>query len=100
MVDSSKDADRGLCKVCGVNPKAINYKKNGKTFYRSRCNACLKHYPNNALVCTMCGFVAKYPEQLVPVSAAKTDSSVCLNCDVVRKKGRAKLDRLKPVADS
>lgn len=32
---------RPLCK-CGFRPKAVNYKKNGKTFYRSRCDICAK----------------------------------------------------------
>lgn len=56
--------------------------------------------PHSSLICSMCGFVAKYPEQLVPVSSADTKNSVCLNCDVVRRKERAKLDKFKPVADS
>jgi hypothetical protein len=29
--------------MCGLRPTAVNYKKNGKTFYRSLCNVCLKH---------------------------------------------------------
>ena len=33
---------RPLCS-CGLRPTAINYKKHGKTFYRSMCNVCLKH---------------------------------------------------------
>ena len=32
---------RPLC-VCRQRPAAINYKKNGKTFYRRRCEICLK----------------------------------------------------------
>ena len=33
---------RPMCK-CGVRPCAINYKKEGKTFYRKLCERCLKH---------------------------------------------------------
>ena len=33
---------RPLCK-CGERPKAINYKKQGKVYYRSLCEICLAH---------------------------------------------------------
>lgn len=33
---------RPLC-VCGQRPAAVNYKKDGKTFYRKKCEICLKH---------------------------------------------------------
>jgi hypothetical protein len=33
---------RPLC-LCGQRPSAVNYKKNGKTFYRKKCEICLKH---------------------------------------------------------
>lgn len=100
MNNDEKIAERGLCAVCGVNPRAINYKRNGKTFYRLKCNSCLKHNSRAAFRCVMCGFEAIYEEQLVPVSTKKADESVCLNCDVVRKKQRVKIDMLKPVADN
>jgi hypothetical protein len=32
---------RPLCR-CGSRPRAVNYKKNGKTFYRSLCDICTK----------------------------------------------------------
>jgi hypothetical protein len=32
---------RPLC-TCGHRPAAVNYRKNGKTYYRSLCEACLK----------------------------------------------------------
>lgn len=31
---------RPLC-TCGLRPAAVNYKKNGKTFYRKLCESCL-----------------------------------------------------------
>lgn len=33
---------RPLCK-CGQRPKALNYYKNGKAYYRSLCEACMAH---------------------------------------------------------
>lgn len=86
--------DRGVCEVCAIRPRAINYKKDGKTYYRSKCNQCLKFRYADSYTCVMCGFRARYEEQLV--LAEKADESVCLNCDVVRQKERV---RLKPVAD-
>ncbi len=99
MQDRTKIAERGLCAVCHVNPRAINYKRNGKTFYRSKCNSCLKHNARSAFRCVMCGFEARYEEQLVPVSTIKADESVCLNCDVIRNKERVIINKLKPIAD-
>ena len=32
---------RPLCE-CGLRPSAVNYHKNGNTFYRSMCETCLK----------------------------------------------------------
>lgn len=32
---------RPLC-TCGLRPAAVNYHKNGKTYYRRLCEACLK----------------------------------------------------------
>ena len=33
---------RPLCK-CGHRPAAINYKKQGKVYYRKLCEICLRH---------------------------------------------------------
>lgn len=33
---------RPICK-CGERPKAVNYKKDGKIYYRSKCEVCLKN---------------------------------------------------------
>ncbi len=99
MIKDSKIAERGMCDVCQVNSRAVNYKKNGKTYYRSKCNSCLKHNVQAEFQCVMCGFEARYEEQLVPVSTIKADESVCLNCEVVRTKKRISMNKLKPVAD-
>lgn len=34
-----------LCSNCGIRPKQGNGKKNGKTYYKSKCARCTK-YPN------------------------------------------------------
>jgi hypothetical protein len=65
---------RPLC-ICGFRPAAINYHKNGKTYYRKKCEVCLiggvsKGIPkwyrdgfrlNNS--CDKCGFKSKHKEQ-------------------------------------
>ena len=33
---------RPLCK-CGQRPRAVNYKKNGRIYYRSLCEICMAH---------------------------------------------------------
>lgn len=66
---------RPLC-ICKQRPAAINYKKNGKTFYRKKCEICLKHghvgygIPKWKMagyvkkdVCEKCNFKSKHTEQ-------------------------------------
>lgn len=64
---------RPLCK-CGIRPAAVNYHKNGKTFYRSKCETCVygkecniprwyKSGYRKKLKCDKCGFASKYQEQ-------------------------------------
>jgi hypothetical protein len=62
---------RPLC-TCGYKPAAINYYKNGKTYYRSLCEVCLKggsviprwqragYKLKNT--CDKCGFKSPYKE--------------------------------------
>ena len=69
---------RPLCKECGKRPRAINYVRNDKTYYRSKCTECLakqkrqkpfkprwqqKGYKKK-MTCDLCGFRAKYPQQI------------------------------------
>ena len=64
---------RPLCK-CGLRPRAINYIKNKKTYYRSLCELCMAHglyyrvprwlragYKMKS-ICERCGFQSKYQE--------------------------------------
>ena len=65
---------RSLCKNCGERPVAINYRKEGKVFYRSKCDHCAKgRHPGKPLwykagyrkkmKCDHCGFVGQHQEQ-------------------------------------
>jgi hypothetical protein len=83
-----------LCERCGINPKAINYKKGDRTFYRSLCDACIIEKKKNVkplwqqegykkkFKCESCGFVAKFPEQLDVVDYINAYRTICLNCKV------------------
>lgn len=69
---------RSLCPICSTKPVAINYIRNGTTYYRSKCDSCArktakvkpkqhswvragyKKKPH----CEKCGFVAKLLDQL------------------------------------
>ena len=57
---------RPVCKVCNLNPCAVNYitKDNGKEYirYRAKCNSCKK--PDKKSECEKCGFVAVHSCQL------------------------------------
>ena len=64
---------RPLCK-CGLRPKAINYKKQGKIYYRSLCEICIAHGLHHGIPrwaragykmksqCDKCGFKSQHPE--------------------------------------
>lgn len=64
---------RPLCK-CGVRPRAINYIKNNKTYYRKLCEVCLKNGAYYGIprwkragykmkkTCEKCGFKSPYKE--------------------------------------
>lgn len=90
---------RDLCRSCGQRPVAINYYKEGKPFYRSRCDHCatgrkpgkplwaVTGYKKKA-ACDKCGFSSKYPDQfnVFHVDGDLTNcrhtnlKTVCANC--------------------
>ena len=89
---------RELCERCNNNLKAINYIKDGKTFYRRLCDACiiekkkvvkpqwqLEGYKKK-FKCESCGFVPKFSEQLDVITFNKNYRSICLNCKVIYNK--------------
>ena len=67
---------RPLCKNCKKKPSAINYHKDGKTFYRSMCESCARNggkskgtprwqeqgYTKKS-ICEKCGFKSNNPKQ-------------------------------------
>ena len=64
---------RPLCK-CGLRPRAVNYKKGKRTYYRSLCEVCNNHGQytgvprwaragyNQKTSCDKCGFKSPHPE--------------------------------------
>lgn len=108
--DLSKVFERGTCKHCGIRPKAINYVKNNKTFYRSKCEICLSGnnkfkipawkrdgYVKNKK-CEQCGFLSKFTEQMTVITEKKKYKTICLNCQV-EVKLLEQSTILKPLAD-
>ena len=93
---------RPICPVCNRNLRAINCNINGKTYYRSKCNSCIrknKNLPPQIPLwkqagykqkdrCDRCGFKARYKAQLIVyhVDGDLTNcdflnlKTVCLNC--------------------
>lgn len=65
---------RKLCKECKQRPVAVNYHKDQKVFYRSKCDHCSKGRKKERplwgsagykkkTICDKCGFTSKHPEQ-------------------------------------
>ena len=100
---------RPICKACNKNYSAINYIRNGKTYYRSICDNCGKHKPKakpkryawekagykKKPHCDLCGFKSLYPSQMTVFHIDGDLNNVmfnnlrtiCLNCvEVVKKK--------------
>jgi len=93
-----------MCKICKQKPAGINYKKDGKTYYRSKCDSCIRQTkkkplpkPNWArngykkkMVCDKCGFKARWAKQIIVfyidgnMNNTKQNNlrSICLNCSV------------------
>jgi hypothetical protein len=96
---------RPLC-ICGHRPAAINYKKNGRTYYRRKCEVCLtggvgagipKWYQDGYRMkplCDKCGFKSKNLEQfnVFHVDGNMTNTrpanlkTVCANCQRILAK--------------
>ena len=97
---------RPLCE-CGFRPAAINYKKNGKTFYRKRCGKCARAGKTGAGipkwkqkgyekkdVCEKCGFRSQHPEQFnvyhidgdLDNCRRSNLKTVCANCQRILQK--------------
>lgn len=99
---------RPLCE-CGLKPAAINYRKNGKTFYRKKCGPCARAGTAGATVpnwkkrgyqkksyCEKCGFKSSYEEQFnvyhvdgdLNNCRHKNLKTICANCQrILQKEG-------------
>ncbi len=90
---------RKLCKTCQQRPVAVNYYKEGRPFYRSKCDHCARgnkeERPLWALAgykkkdsCDKCGFKSKHTEvfNVFYVDGNLTNNrlanlkTVCANC--------------------
>ena len=96
---------RDLCNICRQRPVAVNYYKDNRTFYRSKCDHCSKKrktgvplwekagYKKKA-TCDKCGFTSKYLEQFNvfyvdgnPANCKFTNlKTVCANCQCILHK--------------
>jgi hypothetical protein len=65
---------RPLCKACSERPCAVNYYKENRVFYRSKCDTCARGATpkqprwsqqgyQKKLSCDKCGYKSKYSEQ-------------------------------------
>jgi hypothetical protein len=90
---------RDLCKICQQRPVAINYYKEDRVFYRSKCDHCAKKRANGTplwqkagykkkAACDKCGFSSRHQEQFNvyyvdgdPSNCKYTNlKTVCANC--------------------
>ena len=100
---------RPICKECNKNYCSINYTRNSKVYYRSRCGYCRKkQVKRKPLVqswekagyqkkphCDLCGFKSLYLTQMTVFyidgdltnAAFSNLRTICLNCiEVVKRK--------------
>ena len=97
---------RPLC-TCGTRPAAVNYKKNGRTYYRSQCEACIngkgtaRWYRSGYRIkntCDKCGFKSPHTEVFAVFHVdGNLDNcrplnlkTVCANCQRVLHKAGEK----------
>ncbi len=93
--DLEKVYERGVCKECKIRPRSVNYTKNGRTFYRSKCDICNSGKTKEKIprwvfegykkkqFCESCNFQAKFSEQLtVHTTDRGKYQTVCLNCQI------------------
>ena len=95
---------RPICKQCKVKPAGVNYIRNNKTYYRSKCDSCLrldkkKKVPKpkwsldgykKKMVCDKCHFKARWAKQIMIFYAdgdmnntkGNNLKSICLNCTI------------------
>ena len=95
---------RDVCEQCGLFPKAINYHRNGKIYYRKLCDRCNRIKAKKKTAnrqrwqlagyvktkqCEKCGFTPSMQDQLVVFNIDRNQQhisknnlrTVCLNCN-------------------
>jgi len=96
---------RDLCKKCQRKPVAVNYKKEGRVFYRSVCDHCARNYKTERPVwsrtgykkkttCDRCGFKGDnqcqfdiyYADGDINNSRYDNLKTVCANCQRILHK--------------
>jgi hypothetical protein len=102
-----KGTMRKLCSKCQTRPVAVNYYKEGRAYYRSKCDHCSRGHkeekPLWALygykkksVCEKCSYTSKHEEQfnVFHVDGNLTNNrltnlkTVCANCQrILHKEG-------------
>ena len=105
VVNNVMSTKRPLC-ICKKRPVAVNYVKNNKTYYRKKCDKCLrlekgldatpvsnwmKHGYKKKKKCERCNFTAEHPIQLnvyhIDGNRNNNDwknlKTVCSNCFVM-----------------
>lgn len=109
---------RPLCK-CGLRPRAVNYKKNNKTYYRSLCESCSQHGLHHGVPrwqragykiknqCDKCGFKSPHKEifrvfhvdENLDNCRPQNLKTVCANCRNVLSKENIRWKQGDLVAD-
>lgn len=98
---------RPLCNNCKQKPAAINYYKQGKAYYRKKCEACARyggkgrqppkwyqHGYTKKSYCEKCGFKSKHEEQFnvfhvdgdLNNSRPSNLKTICANCQRIMQK--------------
>ena len=96
---------RNLCRMCKQRPVAVNYYKEGRAFYRSKCDHCANNRSDGIpkwelagykkkTACDKCNYTSKYSEQFNvfyvdgnPSNCRYTNlKTVCANCQRVLHK--------------
>ena len=98
---------RPLC-TCGERPRAVNYKKNGKTYYRKLCEVCMVKGIYHGIPrwrrygyklksqCERCGFKSPHPEifkvfhvdRNLDNCRPRNLKTVCANCLIILSKDK------------
>ena len=96
---------RPLCQ-CKQRPAAIHYKKNGKTYYRKKCEVCLKHGVSHGIpkwkqrgylkkdFCEKCNYKSIHQEQFdvyhidgnLDNASVLNLKTICANCQRIMQK--------------